>query len=92
MTKRAEFRHTIDQERVRVGNTAFNKSEPTEPWHTATFTAEDLRLETFPPLSWFLPEIIPAEGVTLLCSRPKFGKSWLARLMLRLSRARCRDC
>jgi hypothetical protein len=48
------------------------------PWQQATFTAEQLRLETFPPLSWFLPDIIPAEGVTLLCSRPKFGKSWLA--------------
>jgi hypothetical protein len=47
-------------------------------WSHATFTAEDLRLETFPPLSWFLRDIIPAEGVTLLCSRPKFGKSWLA--------------
>jgi hypothetical protein len=47
-------------------------------WQQATFTAEQLRLETFPPLSWFLPDIIPAEGVTLLCSRPKFGKSWLA--------------
>jgi hypothetical protein len=49
-----------------------------EPWHKRTFTAEDLRLETFPPLSWFLKDIIPAEGVTLLCSKPKFGKSWLA--------------
>jgi hypothetical protein len=31
----------------------------------------------FPPLSWIVPHIIPAEGVTLLCSKPKFGKSWL---------------
>ena len=33
---------------------------------------------TFPPLRWIVPNIIPAEGVTLLCSKPKFGKSWLA--------------
>jgi hypothetical protein len=32
----------------------------------------------FPPLSWIVPNIIPAEGLTLLCSKPKFGKSWLA--------------
>jgi RecA-family ATPase len=32
---------------------------------------------TFPPLSWILPNIIPAEGLTILCSKPKFGKSWL---------------
>jgi hypothetical protein len=52
--------------------------EAAEPWHEAAFTAETLQHMTFEPLSWFLPEIIPAEGVTLLCSRPKFGKSWLA--------------
>jgi hypothetical protein len=33
---------------------------------------------TFPPVSWVVTEMIPAEGVTLLCSKPKFGKSWLA--------------
>jgi hypothetical protein len=32
----------------------------------------------FEPISWIVHEIIPAEGVTILCSRPKFGKSWLA--------------
>jgi hypothetical protein len=31
---------------------------------------------TFEPISWIVREIIPTEGVTLLCSRPKFGKSW----------------
>src|SRR5262249_39330770 len=25
---------------------------------------------------WVVPDIIPAEGVTLLSSKPKFGKSW----------------
>jgi hypothetical protein len=47
-------------------------------WRQATFTAEQLRLMKFQPIAWIIPEIIPAEGVTLLCSRPKFGKSWLA--------------
>src|SRR5262249_3930660 len=30
-----------------------------------------------PQIAWILPSIIPAEGVALLCSKPKFGKSWL---------------
>jgi hypothetical protein len=53
-------------------------SEASTAWRQAAFSAEDLRLMTFEPISWIIPEIIPAEGVTLLCSRPKFGKSWLA--------------
>jgi hypothetical protein len=32
----------------------------------------------FPPISWIIENIVPAEGLTLLCSKPKFGKSWLA--------------
>jgi len=54
------------------------KGAQTGGWQQAAFTAEDLRLMTFEPISWIISEIIPAEGVTLLCSRPKFGKSWLA--------------
>src|SRR5262249_17415702 len=50
----------------------------TEGWQQDAFTAEELRVMTFPPISWILPDIIPAEGVTLLCSKPKFGKSWFA--------------
>ena len=47
-------------------------------WKNGSFTAEQLQNMTFPALSWVVPDIIPAEGVTLLCSKPKFGKSWLA--------------
>ena len=47
-------------------------------WQQAAFTAEQLRLMRFEPISCIVPEIVPADGVTLLCSRPKFGKSWLA--------------
>jgi AAA domain len=41
-----------------------------------TFTADDLQRMTFPPLSYLLPGLIP-EGLCLLVSRPKLGKSWL---------------
>jgi hypothetical protein len=44
--------------------------------HKGTFTAADLQTETFPPLKFILPDLVP-EGATLLVSRPKLGKSWL---------------
>jgi AAA domain len=47
-------------------------------WKVDSFSAKKLQKMTFPPLTWIVPDIIPAEGVTLLCSKPKFGKSWLA--------------
>jgi len=31
----------------------------------------------FKPMEHFIPSLIPAEGVTLLVSRPKVGKSWM---------------
>jgi hypothetical protein len=40
------------------------------------FTAKALRTMAFPPLSYLLPGLIP-EGLCLLVSRPKLGKSWL---------------
>jgi hypothetical protein len=51
---------------------------PKQPtWKSGSFTAKELQSVQFPPVSWIVPNIIPAEGVTLLCSKPKFGKSWL---------------
>jgi hypothetical protein len=52
-------------------------SPPAAAWQRGTFTAEQLRQMRFKPISWIIPDIIAAEGVTLLCSKPKFGKSWL---------------
>jgi hypothetical protein len=46
-------------------------------WKKGSFSAKELQSMKFPPISWIVPDIIPAEGVTLLCSKPKFGKSWL---------------
>jgi hypothetical protein len=40
-------------------------------------TGNDLRSKEFPPLSWVVPDILPA-GVTLFGGREKMGKSWLA--------------
>src|SRR5919107_1445792 len=42
-----------------------------------TFTGNELRDKEFPPVSWAIPDILPA-GVTLFGGRGKMGKSWLA--------------
>jgi hypothetical protein len=47
-------------------------------WKAGSFTARELQSMEFPLLTWIVPNIIPAEGVALICSKPKFGKSWLA--------------
>jgi AAA domain-containing protein len=48
------------------------------PWKQSAFTAEELQRMKFEPTSFMVEDIIPTEGVALLCSKPKFGKSWLA--------------
>jgi AAA domain len=40
-------------------------------------TVDDLLTLDFKPMEHFIPDLIPAEGVTLLVSKPKVGKSWL---------------
>ena len=38
---------------------------------------DDLSTMDFKPITFFVPNLIPAEGITLVCSKPKVGKSWL---------------
>jgi AAA domain len=45
-------------------------------WRTKLIKASDLCDQQFPNLEYVVPGIFP-EGVTLLASRPKLGKSWL---------------
>jgi hypothetical protein len=54
-------------------------------------TFEELGAMQFEPTKFLVPDLIPAEGVTLICSKPKAGKSWLC-LDLVLSVAMDRDC
>jgi AAA domain-containing protein len=58
----------------RVGDNRDNKTS----WKSGCFTAAQLQCMQFAPITWIVSNIIPAEGVTLLSSKPKFGKSWLA--------------
>jgi hypothetical protein len=50
--------------------------EPSDWWRTKLIKAVDLWGRIFPDLKYVVPGIFP-EGVTLLASRPKLGKSWL---------------
>ncbi|MBD8013177.1 AAA family ATPase [Microbacterium sp. Re1] len=43
---------------------------------TETFSAEWLMRQTFPPVKYVVPDVIP-EGMTLLVAAPKIGKSWM---------------
>jgi hypothetical protein len=45
-------------------------------WRANVISAQDLCDQQFPELKFIVPGLIP-EGVTLLVSRPKLGKSWL---------------
>lgn len=46
-------------------------------WRDQVFTAAELQNKEFPPVRYIVPHLIP-EGLTLLCGRPKVGKSWAA--------------
>ncbi len=62
------------------------KPEPEEAQPLVVFDLVDLLHEEFEPLQWIIPDYLP-EGLTLLFSRPKVGKSMLAlALSLRMAR------
>ncbi len=64
------------------------KIEPKpESWRNQVFTAAELQKKTFDPVKFVVPQLIP-EGLTLLCGRPKVGKSWAA-LEIAISVAMC---
>jgi hypothetical protein len=39
--------------------------------------AAELKAMTFNPIRFLVRNLIPSEGITLLCAKPKVGKSWL---------------
>ena len=46
-------------------------------WMPTIITADALCQKEFPDPRWAIPGIVP-EGTTLLCGKPKMGKSWMA--------------
>lgn len=57
---------------------AVEKIAAKQGWRKHAIAADQLQRETFAPISFVVPDLIPAEGVALICSKPKMGKSWLA--------------
>jgi hypothetical protein len=52
-----------------------NGSQP--PSRRSGFSMSELAAREHPPVTFLVPGLIPAEGITLICSKPKIGKSWL---------------
>jgi hypothetical protein len=74
----SEFSEALHQKRESQQQEQSTPLPREAQWKVGSFTAEELEAMKFPPTSFLVEGIIPAEGVTLLCSKPKFGKSWLA--------------
>lgn len=76
---RADFKaRGFQSKATEAGEGQPSSPRPAPQWKLGSFTAEQLQAMKFPPTSFLVEGIIPAEGLTLLCSKPKFGKSWLA--------------
>jgi hypothetical protein len=52
-----------------------NGAQPAPPLRGHTMA--QLGAMEFLPVTFLIADVIPAEGVTLICSKPKVGKSWL---------------
>src|SRR5262249_44007760 len=46
-------------------------------WREKALNADRLQGMRFNPVTFVVPGLIPSEGATLICSKPKVGKSWL---------------
>ncbi len=66
------------------------KIHPKPGWRESTITAAALQRKAFKPVSYVIPDLIP-EGLSILCGRPKVGKSWCA-LELALAVASGKTC
>jgi AAA domain len=46
-------------------------------WQQHVMTSKELQTMTFSPVTFVVRDLIPADGITLICAKPKVGKSWL---------------
>ena len=68
--------HTPGLEQIAEEQTPCLVAKPTKSWRDQTIGAQDLCDKRFAEVRYIVPGLFP-EGVTLLVSRPKLGKSWL---------------
>jgi hypothetical protein len=46
-------------------------------WRKGAAKGKDIRTMIFNPVTFLVRDLIPNEGITLICAKPKVGKSWL---------------
>jgi hypothetical protein len=46
-------------------------------WRQHRNSGKDVRTMIFNPVTYLVRDLIPNEGITLICAKPKVGKSWL---------------
>jgi hypothetical protein len=46
-------------------------------WRKNATSAKGTRMMEFNPITFLVPNLIPNEGICLVCAKPKVGKSWL---------------
>src|SRR5262245_21207567 len=63
--------------RAMCASWARKKLNGKQPPKHAIDTLEDIMMREFKPVEHFIPDLIPAEGVTLLVAKSKVGKSWM---------------
>ena len=66
----------IENHRPKKEENRANDAPQRLQWGDTTFSAHSLQKMEFAPLNYLLPGLVP-EGLCLLVSRPKLGKSWL---------------
>jgi hypothetical protein len=62
--------------RGNLRQTPEQKKQPFD-WRKGATSGKEIRTMIFNPVTFLVRDLIPNEGVTLICSKPKVGKSWL---------------
>jgi hypothetical protein len=55
---------------------AKGKPDPFD-WRKGAAHGKGIRMMVFNPVTFLVRDLIPNEGITLICAKPKVGKSWL---------------
>lgn len=78
---RADYRKTTIGKAIELcGNkltNEFNVQDKTKVKELVTFTARELQLKELPPIIYYVENLL-SQGLSIICSAPKIGKSWLA--------------
>jgi hypothetical protein len=69
------------EKKKRTRSKANGADKPNKPtafdWRQHRSSGKDVRTMIFNPVTYLVRDLIPNEGITLICAKPKVGKSWL---------------